>query len=154
MASHRYHPLLLPTVAAFISGILTTLTLKAIYKSATRIPFTDAISAAGIRNSDRELSDDQEGKKNGGIVLEDHTARHITCRHHEDDGQSRMTKSGGECWKEGIKEGIEACIGDTPLVLIKSLSKETGCEILGKAEVRGSSVAVYSTAAWDNGEEI
>lgn len=34
-----------------------------------------------------------------------------------------------------IKEGIEGCIGDTPLIKIKSLSDLTGCEILAKAEV-------------------
>lgn len=34
-----------------------------------------------------------------------------------------------------IKEGIEGCIGDTPLIKIKSLSDYTGCEILAKAEV-------------------
>ena len=34
-----------------------------------------------------------------------------------------------------IVEGIEGCIGNTPLFRIKSLSEETGCEILGKAEV-------------------
>ncbi|MCJ1373058.1 hypothetical protein MMC20_004284 [Loxospora ochrophaea] len=33
-----------------------------------------------------------------------------------------------------IPEGIESCIGRTPLFKIKSLSKETGCEILAKAE--------------------
>jgi cysteine synthase A len=35
-----------------------------------------------------------------------------------------------------IKEGIEGCIGDTPLVKIKSLSDFTGCDILAKAEVQ------------------
>jgi cysteine synthase len=34
-----------------------------------------------------------------------------------------------------IREGIEGCIGDTPLIKIKSLSEYTGCEILVKAEV-------------------
>ena len=34
-----------------------------------------------------------------------------------------------------IREGIEACIGNTPLFKIKSLSRETGCDILAKAEV-------------------
>lgn len=34
-----------------------------------------------------------------------------------------------------IKEGIEGCIGDTPLIKIKSLSEYTGCDILVKAEV-------------------
>jgi cysteine synthase A len=35
---------------------------------------------------------------------------------------------------EEIREGVEACIGNTPLFKIKSLSEATGCEILGKAE--------------------
>ncbi|CAG8091475.1 unnamed protein product [Penicillium salamii] len=39
-----------------------------------------------------------------------------------------------------IVEGIEGCIGNTPLFRIKSLSDETGCEILGKAEVCGRGV--------------
>jgi cysteine synthase A len=33
-----------------------------------------------------------------------------------------------------IKEGIEGCIGDTPLIKIKSLSEYTGCDIFAKAE--------------------
>ncbi|KAF2799118.1 PALP-domain-containing protein [Melanomma pulvis-pyrius CBS 109.77] len=33
-----------------------------------------------------------------------------------------------------IKQGIEGCIGNTPLIRIKSLSDATGCEILAKAE--------------------
>ncbi|KAE8148430.1 cysteine synthase [Aspergillus avenaceus] len=33
-----------------------------------------------------------------------------------------------------IVDGIEGCIGNTPLLRIKSLSEATGCEILGKAE--------------------
>lgn len=35
-----------------------------------------------------------------------------------------------------IVDGIEGCIGNTPLLRIKSLSEATGCEILAKAEVR------------------
>jgi cysteine synthase A len=34
-----------------------------------------------------------------------------------------------------IREGIEGCIGNTPLFKIKSLSEYTGCDILVKAEV-------------------
>jgi len=37
--------------------------------------------------------------------------------------------------KEDIRNGLEECIGNTPLIRIKSLSDATGCEILGKAEV-------------------
>ena len=42
-----------------------------------------------------------------------------------------------------IVEGIEGCIGNTPLLRIKSLSEATGCEILAKAEVR-TSMLYYS----------
>jgi len=35
---------------------------------------------------------------------------------------------------DDIKEGIEGCIGNTPLIRIKSLSEYTGCDILVKAE--------------------
>jgi cysteine synthase A len=45
--------------------------------------------------------------------------------------ESSLVKGGGA---GDIKEGIEGCIGDTPLIKIKSLSKYTGCEILVKAE--------------------
>ena len=34
-----------------------------------------------------------------------------------------------------VPKGIEACIGNTPLFKVESLSQETGCEILVKAEV-------------------
>lgn len=33
-----------------------------------------------------------------------------------------------------MKQGVLDCIGNTPLVRIKSLSDATGCEILAKAE--------------------
>lgn len=36
--------------------------------------------------------------------------------------------------KEMIGEGLESCVGHTPLFRIRSLSEETGCEVLGKAE--------------------
>jgi cysteine synthase A len=42
-----------------------------------------------------------------------------------------------------IVDGIEGCIGNTPLLRIKSLSDATGCEILGKAEVLSSCLLVY-----------
>ncbi|CAZ84595.1 unnamed protein product [Tuber melanosporum] len=35
---------------------------------------------------------------------------------------------------EDIRNGLEECIGNTPLIRIKCLSEATGCEILGKAE--------------------
>ncbi|KAK6330297.1 hypothetical protein TWF730_004791 [Orbilia blumenaviensis] len=36
--------------------------------------------------------------------------------------------------KEDIKNGLEGCIGNTPLVRIRSLSEYLGCEVLAKAE--------------------
>jgi cysteine synthase A len=50
--------------------------------------------------------------------------------------ESSLAAGGGN-----IREGIEGCIGDTPLIKIKSLSEYTGCDILAKAEVRDSSKA-------------
>jgi cysteine synthase len=40
-----------------------------------------------------------------------------------------------------IVQGIEGCIGNTPLLRIKSLSDATKCEILAKAEVLHGSLA-------------
>ncbi|RII07176.1 hypothetical protein CUC08_Gglean008144 [Alternaria sp. MG1] len=37
---------------------------------------------------------------------------------------------------DDVKEGIEGCIGNTPLIKIKSLSEFTGCDIFAKAEVQ------------------
>ena len=37
--------------------------------------------------------------------------------------------------EEQIAQGIEGCIGNTPLIRIKSLSDATNCDILCKAEV-------------------
>lgn len=48
----------------------------------------------------------------------------------------------------GIGEGIESCIGKTPLFRIKSLSEATGCEILGKAEVCAGFDYVYLELPW------
>lgn len=56
-----------------------------------------------------------------------HASGHINLEDHEKDGEVKVK----------VPEGIEACIGNTPLFKIKSLSGETGCEILAKAEVGG-----------------
>lgn len=42
-----------------------------------------------------------------------------------------------------IVDGIEGCIGNTPLLRIKSLSEATGCEILAKAEVCTSCLTTF-----------
>jgi cysteine synthase A len=48
------------------------------------------------------------------------------------EGISQALKKGAG----DVKQGIEGCIGNTPLIRIKSLSDATGCEILAKAEVK------------------
>jgi cysteine synthase len=56
----------------------------------------------------------------------------------KNDLDSRKTNTAEGLHKKNfgyMKEGIEGCIGDTPLIKIKSLSEYTGCEILAKAEV-------------------
>ncbi|KAH8689082.1 putative cysteine synthase [Talaromyces proteolyticus] len=49
---------------------------------------------------------------------------------HSDKGLLKSVRQG----PPAIVEGVEGCIGNTPLFRIKSLSDETGCEILAKAE--------------------
>ncbi len=46
-----------------------------------------------------------------------------------------------------IKHGLVGAIGDTPLIRIESLSEETGCEILGKAEFMNPGGSVKDRAA-------
>lgn len=48
---------------------------------------------------------------------------------------SRQVPKGTPRPVEDIRNGLEECIGNTPLIRIKCLSEATGCEILGKAEV-------------------
>lgn len=48
---------------------------------------------------------------------------------------------------ERIKKGFLAAIGNTPLIRLNSLSTETGCEILGKAEFMNPGGSVKDRAA-------
>lgn len=64
----------------------------------------------------------------------------------EDNVTEQISPTNGLIARAGpptIVEGIEGCIGNTPLFRIKSLSDETGCEILGKAEVSSFGTIVY-----------
>lgn len=51
------------------------------------------------------------------------------------DLEDHESETGADKVEVAIPEGLEACIGNTPLFKIISLSEATGCEILGKAEV-------------------
>ncbi|KAL8733530.1 MAG: hypothetical protein Q9181_003546 [Wetmoreana brouardii] len=96
---------------AFLCGIVLTLGFKDFYPDLQRrfrrskcAPVTSLVGA-GLEYKTQ-------------IHLEDHT------KGEETDGVHDVE----------IAEGIEACVGNTPLFRIKSLSEETGCDILAKAE--------------------
>ena len=97
--------------AAFIAGILVTLGFKDFYPDLER-RFRRRKGHTVFIDDDEELF--------GGLRLTDHTRR----------------KSSVSNLQLRIPEGIEGCIGNTPLFRIKSLSEATGCDILAKAEVR------------------
>ncbi|KAL9034694.1 MAG: hypothetical protein Q9180_005264 [Flavoplaca navasiana] len=95
---------------AFLCGVLLTLGFKDFYPDLERrfrrrrVPI-NSIAGAGLTSKDQ-------------IDLEDHT----------------KNLKGADIHDVELGEGIEACVGNTPLFKIKSLSEETGCDILGKAE--------------------
>ncbi|KAL8771526.1 MAG: hypothetical protein Q9194_004850 [Teloschistes cf. exilis] len=95
---------------AFLCGVLLTLGFKDFYPDLERrfrrrrAP-VNSLAGAGL-------------DPRAQIELEDHTT-----------GDARDGAQDVE-----VPEGIEACVGNTPLFRIKSLSEETGCDILAKAE--------------------
>lgn len=95
---------------AFLAGIILTLGFKDFYPD-LEFRFWKR------RNANKTLA--------GAGLLED---EHIILEDHEKDGAASIIA-------KKLPEGIEACIGNTPLFRIKSLSEETGCEMLAKAEV-------------------
>ena len=120
---------------AFLTGVLLTLCLPTLtpyfrpylpflYRSwRARNDSRDAIAGAGLRIGER---------RNGrGIILEDHE---ISEAEADSRGRGRGSKATAGQRPEQIGEGLESCVGETPLFRIKSLSDATGCEILAKAE--------------------
>lgn len=98
--------------AAFVTGVLLTLGFKDFYPDLER---RYQRSKGALRTS----ADSRPSSTYLPIVkLEDHTKR-----------QSIVGAPA-----PSIPEGIEGCIGNTPLFKIKSLSEATGCTILAKAE--------------------
>ncbi|KAG0651435.1 Cysteine synthase 2 [Hyphodiscus hymeniophilus] len=110
------HPKAYGTAAvavAFVAGIMLTLGFKDLYPDLER-----------RYQRRRGISSTSDSRPTSTylppVKLEDHTrsARHSVV--------GRPTPP--------IPEGIEGCIGNTPLFKIKSLSEATGCEIFAKAE--------------------
>ena len=119
--------------SAFIAGILLTLGFKDFYpdlerrfRRGRRARLAEASSGS---SSSARVRDAIENN-NKDIILDDRT---IAGSIRGDGGV------GGSRWNDevvrDVPDGIEACVGNTPLFRIKSLSEETGCEIFAKAEV-------------------
>ncbi|MCJ1380870.1 hypothetical protein MMC17_003979 [Xylographa soralifera] len=118
----------LPTSLAFLAGILLTLGFKDFYPDLERrfrrrwrpsatLPAPSSSSAGNVVN------------------LQDRTRSIAGLDSSKDSSKAKAEGEDGFRWREnGIGDGIESTIGNTPLIRIRSLSEETGCEILGKAE--------------------
>lgn len=110
------HPKAYGTAAvtvAFVAGILLTLGFKDLYPDLERRYRRRGVPSfsADSRRASSYLPP---------VKLEDHTK------------SARQSIAGQPT--PPIPEGIEGCIGSTPLFKIKSLSEATGCEIFAKAE--------------------
>ncbi|KAL3422208.1 Cysteine synthase 2 [Phlyctema vagabunda] len=100
-------------VTAFVAGVLLTLGFKDLYPDLER-------RYQRRRGQPSSSSDSRPGSTYlPPVKLEDHTR------------SARQSTVGVAAQ---LPEGIEGCIGNTPLFKIKSLSEATGCVILGKAE--------------------
>jgi cysteine synthase len=106
LENHRLIPII-----AFLTGIALTLGFKDVYP-----------------DLERRFRRRRKENNSHNLGYEAHIGERLQIT---DDvvelDQSNVTNS--------IPEGIESCIGNTPLFKIKSLSEATGCEILAKAEV-------------------
>ena len=115
-------PKYIPTLA-FIAGIALTLGFKDFYPDLERRFRRGRRDVAAV-NSEPQIGDRLQ------II--------------EDSVQAQgVTRELGDLENvQAIREGIEGCIGNTPLFRIKSLSEETECEILAKAEVGSNSEVI------------
>lgn len=116
------HPRAYGTAAvaiAFVAGVLMTLGFKDLYPDLER-----RFQQRGVRRRARRGT---EGRRSsffwGPVELEDRESLDIAV-----PGEAQIPRD------NGISEGIEGCIGRTPLIKIHSLSEATGRTILAKAE--------------------
>ncbi|KAL9130497.1 MAG: hypothetical protein Q9217_001317 [Psora testacea] len=121
-----HRPKLYATIA-FVAGILIGLGFKHLYPDLQPVERRYRRRSGGVK---KKTSANGARLKDDRIDLEDY--------------EMHSCDSGGQCQGQGqgqghqsaadVTEGIEACIGRTPLFKIKSLSEATGCDILAKAE--------------------
>ena len=98
----------------FLTGILLTLGFKDVYPDLER----------RYKQRRRRLS---AAKRRKSIAWSTPSTQKVTLEDHTRD-------VGPVTSIAEIPDGIEGCIGNTPLFRIKSLSEATGCDILAKAE--------------------
>lgn len=116
--SLRDHPKAYGTAAltvAFVAGALVTLGFKDLYPDLER-RYQQQRKRRGRRSSATE-------SRRGSLYFAP-----VQLEDHESDQGSSVEIT------PGIVDGIEGCIGNTPLVKIRSLSEATGRTILAKAE--------------------
>lgn len=94
--------------SAFVAGVLVTVALTEIYHR--------------YLTSSQKLQIPSDDDNN-------------TVNSKDDDKYDQALLNSVRSGPPAIVDGVEGCIGNTPLLRIKSLSDETGCEILAKAEV-------------------
>lgn len=116
--SLRDHPKAYGTAAltvAFVAGALVTLGFKDLYPDLER-RYQQQRKRRGRRSSGTE-------SRRGSLYFAP-----VQLEDHESDQGSGLENGSGRV------DGIEGCIGNTPLVKIRSLSEATGRTILAKAE--------------------
>lgn len=124
------HPKAYGTAAitvAFVAGVVFTLGLKDLYPDLER-RFQQRRGARGVQRRSTATTIDPARRRSslfwGPVELQDH-----------DSSRDVAVPAGAMIPRdEGISDGIEGCIGRTPLIRIHSLSEATGRTILAKAE--------------------
>ncbi|CAK7239927.1 MAG: Cysteine synthase 2 [Sporothrix thermara] len=104
---------------------------------------TSTSAASSSRSKQRRMKRRQSSSAVAGVLLEDHESNEASSG--DEDGADGDGDEGDE-WSllassselhravPPVADGIGGCIGDTPMIRIRSLSEITGCEILAKAE--------------------
>lgn len=92
---------------------------------------TSTLTTGSSKRSRRRQSSTVET----GVVLEDHESNPVSSDDEGDDWSLLAASSELHQVAPPVADGIAGCIGDTPLIRIRSLSEVTGCDILAKAEM-------------------
>ncbi|CAK7208305.1 Cysteine synthase 2 [Sporothrix bragantina] len=99
---------------------------------------TSTSAASSNQSKQQRLKRRQSSSAGRSVLLEDHESNQVSSDE-EDGGDGddwSLLASSSELHRAvpPVADGIGGCIGDTPMIRIRSLSEITGCEILAKAE--------------------